>query len=77
MRASETHREIIRREVRRAMGTAARPERLHAAQVQASLAEAETLALPIDTTDATATSDLDAMPFTFDYSAFDGSDAWA
>jgi hypothetical protein len=77
MRASQIQREVIRRETRRAMGTAAHLHPLYASQTTGAFAEFELLALPLDVTEAEETWLLDAIPFQFDYSAFDGPDAWA
>lgn len=76
MRAGEKEREIFRREIRRAMGTDPRLPREMSAQVTAAFAEREMLALPVETEGATAVLELGSMPFLFDFSEFDGPDAW-
>lgn len=67
-------REVFRRESRRAMGTDPRMPRIYSGQVTGALAEAELLALPVETEGATAVDEVGAFTFMLDRSALDGQD---
>lgn len=67
-------REVFRRESRRAMGTDPRMARFYSSQATGAIAEAELLALPVETEGAAAVWETGAFPFMLDYSDLDGPD---
>lgn len=78
MRELEIHREVQRREARRAVGYNPLGPRLTVGQVATAPLDASILALPINVDDRNPMQNAAGdFFFMFDFSAFDGPDTWA